>query len=283
MFASEAELVRFKVEVTRELAPSATGVLLDPEYGAAQAVAAGALPGDRGLVVALEATGYSAEAMSGRPQLLEGWSVEKAKRMGAQMAKLLVRYHPEAPGAGEVEALVAQVAAECVRFDLALMIEPLVASGALFPAEKNRAAVEAARRLSAIPGVDLLKMEFPASPEATDEEAAAVCAELSAASRVPWVLLSAAVDFETYQRQVEIACRAGASGVAVGRAVWQEAAQLSGPARLEFLRTAARERLERLRAVVRALARPFTDFYTAEAPLGWYRAYSTYPNPNEEA
>lgn len=272
MFASEAELVRFKVEVTRELAPSATGVLLDPEYGAAQAIAARALPGDRGLVVALEAT-YTPEAASERPRLLEGWGVEKAKRMGAQMAKLLIRYHPEAPEAGQAEASVAQVAAECARFDLALMVEPLVAAGALSPAEKKPAVVEAARRLSAIPGVDLLKVEFPASLEATDEEAAAACAELSEASRVPWVLLSAAADFETYQRQVEIACQAGASGVAVGRAVWQEAAQLSGPARLEFLRTAARERLERLRAVVRALARPFTDFYTAEAPLGWYRGY----------
>jgi tagatose 1,6-diphosphate aldolase len=53
-FQDQAELSRFKLDVTRELAPYATAVLLDPEVSAAQAIAAGALPGDRGLVVALE-------------------------------------------------------------------------------------------------------------------------------------------------------------------------------------------------------------------------------------
>jgi tagatose-1,6-bisphosphate aldolase len=86
-------------------------------------------------------------------------------------------------------------------------------------------------------------------------------------------LLSAAVSFETYQRQIIAACQAGASGIAVGRAVWQEAVTMNGQARLDFLRTTARERLTRLNALCVSLAKPVTDFYTADAPFEWYKTY----------
>ena len=275
-FQDQAELSRFKLDVTRELAPYATAVLLDPEVSAAQAIAAGALPGDRGLVVALESTGYTGEAIARRSQILPGWSVEKAKRMGAQMAKLLVYYHPDSPTAAEIEAFTAQVAAECQRYDLALMLEPLsypLQGEKLSADEKRRVVIETARRLTALPGVDLLKAEFPLPAETPPPEWSAACADLNAASRVPWIVLSAAVSFDLYLQQVIAACQAGASGVAVGRAVWQEAVHLEGQARLEFLRTTARERLIRLNALTQALARPWTDTCTTEAPFDWYKNY----------
>ena len=57
----DAELTGFKLEVTAALADLATAVLLDPEYGAAQAIAAGILPNKTGLVVALKSTGYTGD------------------------------------------------------------------------------------------------------------------------------------------------------------------------------------------------------------------------------
>ncbi len=275
-FQDEAELSRFKLEVTRELAPYATAVLLDPEVSAAQAIAAGALPADRGLVVALEATGYTGQATARRSQILPGWSVEKAKRMGAQMVKLLVYYHPDSPTAAEIEDFTASVAADCQRYDLALMLEPLsypLQGEKLSAEEKRRVVLETARRLTAIPGVDLLKAEFPLPADSPETDWPAACADLNAASRVPWIVLSAAVSFDLYLKQVIAACQAGASGVAVGRAVWQEAVQLDGQARLDFLRSAARERLIRLNALTQALARPWTEYYTTEAPFDWYKNY----------
>ncbi|MCX8066338.1 MAG: tagatose 1,6-diphosphate aldolase [Anaerolineae bacterium] len=275
-FQDDAELARFKLDATRELAAWATAVLLDPEFSAAQSIATGALPGDKGLVVALEATGYTGDAAARRSRLLEGWSVEKAKRMGADMVKLLVYYHPESPTAPETEALVAQVAADCIRYDIGLMLEPLSysLSGEKLSAEEKRyVVVETARRLTAISGVDLLKAEFPLPADSPEADWPAACAELDAASQAPWIVLSAAVSFEVYLRQVAVACQAGASGIAVGRAVWQEAVPLEGQARLDFLRTTARERLIRLAALTHALARPWTEVYVAEAPLDWYKTY----------
>jgi tagatose 1,6-diphosphate aldolase len=276
-FVDDAELSRFKLDVTSGLAPFATSVLLDPEVSAAQAVAAGKLPGDKGFVVAVESTGYTGDPAARRGQVIPGWSVEKARRMGASMVKLLVYYHPDSPTAAETEGFVSSIAEDCLKYDLGLMLEPLsysLTETKLTSDEKQKVVVETARRLTSIAGVDILKAEFPLDTDDDDPaHLATACAELSPASSIPWILLSAAVSFETYQRQVIAACQAGASGIAVGRAVWQEAVTLNGQARLDFLRTTGRERLTRLSALCTALGRPYTDFYTSEAPFDWYKNY----------
>jgi tagatose 1,6-diphosphate aldolase len=258
-------LVAFKQGVTAHLAPAASAVLLDPEFGAAQAIAAGALRGATGLIVALERTGYTGAPTARVSELLPGWDAERAMRMGASGAKLLAYYHPDAPTAPQAEALVRQVAASCAEADLPFFLEPISYSldpawPRLSPQERRRVVVETARRLTVIPGVDALKVQFPLDVASVPSEAEwlAACRELTDVSRVPWVLLSAGVDFETYLRQVVVAAGAGASGVAVGRAVWREAAELPPEARDTFLSTVARERMARVTALCQALARPWT-------------------------
>jgi tagatose 1,6-diphosphate aldolase len=276
-FIADAELSRFKLDVTAALAEEATAVLLDPEVSAAQAIAAGVIPGKIPLVVAVESTGYGGEATARRGQIIPGWSVEKAKRMGASMIKLLVYYHPDSPTAAETEAFTQAVAAECIKYDLGMMLEPLsysLSGAKLTSDEKRRVVVETARRLTRIPGVDVLKAEIPLDTADDDPtRLAAACAEVSEAAAIPWILLSAAVSFETYQRQIIAACQAGASGIAVGRAVWQEAVSMSGQARTDFLLTTAKERLIRLKALCTALGRPVSEIYRAEAPFDWYKTY----------
>jgi tagatose-1,6-bisphosphate aldolase len=93
-------MVAFKRAVVRSLSPVATGTLLDPEIGAAQCIADGSLPAASGLIVAIEATGYAGPSTARISRVLDGWSVEKAKLMGASAAKLLVYYHPEGVNAG---------------------------------------------------------------------------------------------------------------------------------------------------------------------------------------
>src|SRR5512138_21654 len=125
VFVDDAELSCFKVEVTSALAHRATAVLLDPEVSAAQAIAQRALPNSVGLVVAVESTGYTGDATARHAQIIPGWSVEKAKRMGASAIKLLVYYHPDSPTAQEIEDFTAKVAEDCKKYDLVLMLEPL--------------------------------------------------------------------------------------------------------------------------------------------------------------
>ena len=276
-FLSDEELSRFKVDVTSALAKQATAVLLDPEVSAAQAVAQGAIPNHIGLVVAVESTGYTGDAIARHAQIIPGWSVEKAKRMGASAIKLLVYYHPDSSTAGEIEDFTAKIAEDCKKHDLVLMLEPLSYSldenKKLTSEEKRYVVVETAKRLTPL-HVDLLKAEFPLDVNDMDESKwVDACKEISSASVTPWILLSAAVDFETFLRQVIVACNAGASGIAVGRAVWKEAVMMTGEERITFLRTIARDRISRLTALCEALAKPYTDFYTAEAPFDWYQHY----------
>lgn len=274
-------MVEFKRAVVRALSPFASGTLLDPEIGAAACIADGSLPGRAGLIVAVEATGYLGRSNARVSRVLEGWSVEQAKRLGASAAKLLVYYNPDAANASDQERLVAGVAAECRHHDLALFLEPLsfslVEGQRLTGEARRRVVVETARRLAPI-GADVLKAEFPYDPSVTDRgQWREACAELDAASPVPWVLLSGGVDDATFEAQVACACRAGASGVVVGRSVWAAAAQLPPAERDQFLTTTGRERLSRLVDIVEASGRPWHDRANMPAPpepaQGWYRDY----------
>jgi len=274
---TDADLSNFKLTVTTALASDSTAVLLDPEYSAAQAVAGGIIPNHVGLVVALEVTGYSGDPIARQSQILPGWSAEKAKRMGANAVKLLVYYHPDAVNASETEDFVGQVADDCKALDLLIMLEPLTYapndSGILTSEEKKIAVIGTARRLSPL-GIDILKAEFPLDYKEADQSLwLEACQELSSASVVPWILLSAAVDFETYLQQVSVACKAGASGCAAGRAVWKEAVSLDVATRKTFLETTARERLMQLMKLCDTQAKPYTDFYSAIAPFDWYKRY----------
>ena len=276
------EMVAFKRAVIRALAAHASGSLLDPEIGAAQCIADGSLPGSAGLLVAIEATGYLGEANARVSRVLPGWYVEQAKRMGASAAKLLVYYHPDASNAADQERFVAGVAAACRRHDFALFVEPLgfdpASGGKLTGEARRRCVTETARRLTSIGG-DVLKAEFPYDASVTDRAAwVDACAELDAASAVPWVLLSGGVDDATFERQVEVACEAGASGVLVGRSVWSPSATMAPADRDDWLAGEGRRRLERLARLVDAAGRPWHErpnaITSAAQPLdGWYRAY----------
>jgi tagatose-1,6-bisphosphate aldolase len=278
---TEAEMVDFKRAVVRELRGSGTGVLLDPEIGVGPAIADGSLSGGTGLIVAVEATGYAGEAGARVSRVLEGWGVDRIKRLGASAVKLLVYYHPDAPNAGDQERLVADVAEQCRDADIALFLEPLsfaLDGGKLRGDDRRRVVVRTAERLTAL-GADVLKAEFPYDASVSDGGAwADACGELDAATPVPWVLLSGGVDDATFERQVAVACRAGASGVLVGRSVWAEAATLRPAARDAFLSTTGRRRLDRLTSLVDELGAPWrARWAAARAPEppepGWYARY----------
>ena len=276
-FVDDTELSRFKLDVTAALASKATAVLLDPEVSAAQTIAQRVMPNNVGLVVAVESTGYTGDTTTRHAQIIPGWSVEKAKRMGASAIKLLVYYHPDSSTAKDIEGFTSNIAEDCIKYDLVLMLEPLsyslVENEKLSSDEKRYVVIETAKRLTPL-GVDILKAEFPLDINENDESKwMDACEQISSASSAPWILLSAAVDYETVVRQVTVACNAGASGIAVGRAVWKEAVNMYGNERAAFLQTTARDRISHLTAVCNTLAKPYTDFYTADTPFDWYRNY----------
>ncbi len=261
------DMVDFKLDLCRAVSPCVSAVLLDPVYGAAQAIAAGILPGHIGLLVSLEKTGYSGAKTARLTELLPGWNVEKVKRMGASAVKLLVYFRPDLKDiASRQLELIAGVADQCIKEDILLLVEPLSypveevgVSSLKFAKMKPELVIETARQITALP-IDVLKAEFPADMnfEKDDKKLLYLCQELDRASRLPWVLLSAGADFKTFSKQVEIACKAGASGFLAGRALWQEGVQIrSKEERMKFFKSTAVPRLKELAATVKKSGRPW--------------------------
>ena len=60
----------FKRQVIAALSPGASAVLLDPQVGAAQCITSGVLPGHVGLLVSVEASGYTGDPVARVSQIL---------------------------------------------------------------------------------------------------------------------------------------------------------------------------------------------------------------------
>jgi tagatose 1,6-diphosphate aldolase len=284
-----AEIVEMKLDMCSALGPHSSGILLDPEYGAAQCIASGALRGQTGLLVSIEATGYQKDPTGRLTVLLKDWSVEKIKRMGASAVKILVYYRPDISklAAKQLE-VIAGVAGDCTKYDIPLLVEPKTyrvegetLDSAAFAGSLPQMVIETARQITALP-VDVLKAEFPADLKYEQDEnrMAEYCRQLDHASSVPWVILSAGVDYDTFKRQVTIACQAGASGFLGGRAIWQEATEIdSRESRVGFLTGVAVRRMQELAEIAGRCGRPW---YTklglsveklADTGSDWYRGY----------
>jgi tagatose 1,6-diphosphate aldolase len=286
---SYQDIVNFKLDLCQAVAPFASAVLLDPEYGAGQAIAAGLLPGPKGLLVSMEKAGYSGDSTARITELLPGWSVKKAKRMGASAVKLLIYFRPDIKDVASKQLdLVARLADQCLEEDIAFLVEPVSypveeggASSQKFAERKPELVIETARQITALP-VDVLKAEFPADIKFEEDEKKllGLCQELNQASRLPWVLLSAGVDFVSFKKQVEIACKAGASGFLAGRALWQEGAQIhSREERMNFFQNTAAPRLKELAEIADGYGKPWYSRLGAgngkfaQVTEGWYRSY----------
>lgn len=283
------EMVKYKLELCSSLAKYASAVLLDPLFGAAQCISHNVLPNNIGLLVSIEASGYSGQKEHRLTKLLDGWSVEKIKRMGASAVKILVYYRPDLKQLASRQLnTVNMVARECIKYDIPFLVEPKsypIGSEINNPQEfanlKEQLVIKTAQDITALP-IDVLKAEFPTDLHYKQDkpELINLCQQLDMSSQVPWVILSAGVDFELFYQQVEIACQAGASGFLGGRALWQEAMYIdNAKERGQYLSTVGVDRLKRLTEVATKYAVPWykklgvTTQELVETSERWYEEY----------
>ena len=255
------DLTALKLSIIENIAPQASAVMLEPEYSAAQAIVSGTMPGHVGFLCALEEQGYLGDPYARQTTFLNGWSVAKAKRLGAGAIKLLIFYHPDAGEATErQEEAVRAAIADCEREEIPLFLEPMPYSldpsvslhSAEFAAERRRVVIETVRRLGAL-GPDILKIPFPLDAKYDADEGVwqEACVELNEAAAVPWALLSGGDPYESFKNQVRIACQAGCSGFMVGRALWREVVESDGE-RAGIFRNIVLPRFEELSQIANA-------------------------------
>jgi len=260
--ASDDDLRLAKADVARVLTPAASGLLSDPTYGVPAIAEAKALAPGCGLLVAAEPAerrSYQGEPRTHRdPALNARWVLDQ----GGDALKFFVQLRADRPVPAQAEPdLVAgtlsvcrEIIDDCRATGVPVVIENLVYA---LPGEdlagrvREDAIIEAARALNDL-DIDLLKLEYPGSPEG--------CRRLAAILDRPWAVLSAGVPFGQFTDIIRIACdEGGASGFIAGRSVWREVVGLVGQPREEFLTSVALPRLERLVAVAASQARPWHE------------------------
>jgi tagatose 1,6-diphosphate aldolase len=247
------QLVDAKALITSHLRHAASAVLLDPMVGYSTTHTPAALANGIGLVLGIESSDYATDRAT--PRLLEGWSVERAAEAGADAVKISFPFDPELDSR-PIERFVTDVANESRRCQIPLFAEPL---GVFHDSgHRRQVTVDAAGRFGNL-GVDVLKLEFPVDVAAVGDEDVwfAACAELDAATPVPWTVLSGGEPFERFHDMVRVASDAGASGFVAGRAVWRDCVA-GGKVDAAGVEQAAR-RLEQLIAVVEDRARPWSQ------------------------
>ena len=263
------------------------GGLFDPVFGAATALRGNHILGTQGFLVSLEATGYTDSEGDRVTAVAEGWSVAKIKRIGPSAVKILLYYNPGSATAEQQEAFIVQAAEDCRVHDIPMLVEPMtyhIVDGpkkgtAEFAALKPDMVIETARRLCPL-GIDVLKAEFPDDPDFEKDEAkmADHCRQLTETAEVPWVLLSAGVDYDTFNLQTRLACENGASGFLAGRAIWQEAPGLPEAEQAEFLTSTAVARLKDLTSIANSNGRPWAGVSSGlieaiDVAEGWQARY----------
>ena len=267
---SPERISKFKQLVARVLAPAATLMLLDVEFAAGQALAAGVLPGDTALALPLEAQGYEEVGQGPRTSLLDDWDARGCAEIGADACKLLLPFRVDRPERAAQEAVARLAAREVNAVNLALILEPIAYGDP--DEERNKAAfarlvVSGAEALASC-GASVLKLQYPGSPSA--------CLDLTrACGHVPWVLLGGGADAATLEAQVRDACGGGASGFVVGRTLFNEAIVEDFGEAQRILEERSLPLLGRLAAVAQESAIPIRRRIpkVLSPRLGWHREH----------
>ncbi|HEY1188852.1 MAG TPA: tagatose 1,6-diphosphate aldolase [Gemmata sp.] len=283
------EIADAKVMLSRALAPHCSGLLVDGYYGYASTVAAHAVPPGTGILIRVEKSGADKNA-AGAPcgEVEPGWGVHKIKRCGADAVKLLAQFEPtEFDSAEKNFEFTRQMYEQCIEHDILFLLEPIHFA---FNGEKDDSPSKLARKATTVIEsakflsryCDIYKSEFPGTfGHETDAQLVDNLKRLNDACAKPWVLLSAGVDYDKYKKQVDMAMKAGASGILGGRAFWKEFFEYTDPAeRQKFAETECVRRVKEADAIVQTGTPWFAKYGLTMADLhgvrtteGWHARY----------
>jgi tagatose-1,6-bisphosphate aldolase len=244
-----------KSDIVQFLANHASCVLLDPVCAVPRVIDEAVLARDVGLLIGLDDSGWDVQPGTRYrlSKLVPGMSARRVRELGGTGGKMLVYLRSDLPAANEhnieiLKRLIADFAAE----DLLLVVEFLTYQVDGESADdydaKFSALIEGGAKICLDVGSKVLKLPYPGTGEA--------CASLSKlCGDVPWAVLSAGVDHETFIKQIGIAMANGASGVIGGRALWKDCISLDRAVQRDRLTNVALSRLREIQAVLAGYCR----------------------------
>lgn len=282
-------MAEFKEAVTRILAPHASAILLDPEYG----IAATKQRGKAGLLLAYEKTGYDKTGPGRMPDLLDHYSVRRLVGLGADCVKVLLYYTPfDPPDINDKKHVwVERIGAECTAADVPFFLEFVGyeeggdEKGLEYARKKPECVVRSIEEFSKPQyGVDVLKVEVPVNMTFVDgtrsckgpsaysrAQAKELFLKAGSVAKKPFIYLSAGVANEVFTETLELAGESGVRfcGVLCGRATWKDGIPVyakQGVRALEdWLASQGVKNIENVNERLKA-ATPWFRFYGASSP-----------------
>jgi sulfofructosephosphate aldolase len=233
--AADERVRMFKVAVARELAPHASGLLIDRDH--LEAVAP-LVP--HGLTLAVDRL---VQKVGG---IVEDTSLDQLESVpdGVVALKLLVIWRDDERRVKRLE-MARTFVALAESHDVLSVLEPVV--------RNDHEIVRAAEELGAV-RPSLYKCQVPLAGRGDLREITRRAREIDAVLPCPWVVLSQGVDPEDFPRAVQAACTGGASGFLAGRALWTAALDAEDPT--DLLRLHSVPRLQELARLVDEYGRP---------------------------
>jgi sulfofructosephosphate aldolase len=221
---SDERVRLFKTAVARELAPHASGFLIEPDF---VADVRPLVP--RGLIMAVDLLDQE------RGGIVEDTQLDEIDDLpdGVVALKLLVIWRDDDRRRERIE-MCERFVALAQRHGVLSVLEPVV--------REDHQILDAARELGAT-RPSLYKAQAPRAGDVV-----ARCREITEALPVPWVVLSQGVPRDEFPQAVENACKGGARGFLAGRALWTNTLAADDPT--ELLRTQSVPRLQELTEIV---------------------------------
>ncbi|MFF5289199.1 tagatose-bisphosphate aldolase [Paractinoplanes globisporus] len=245
---STAELAEAKADLVRYLANNAPAILLDPEVALPAVVDDGVLVRGTSLVVGMDASGFETVDGLRHTRFVPGMTARRVRELGGDAAKMLWYLRPDKQDersrvAAEMRALIQACTDEGVLLIVELLTYRLEGETEEQYAAAFPGLVAGGARLAVACGAKVLKLQYPGSAEGC-------VAVTTAAGGVPWAVLSAGVDHETFLEQVTIAMANGAGGAMAGRSLWKDSLSVSHDLRKDYLTKRALPRLYELAEVL---------------------------------
>lgn len=224
---SDEEVIQLKCDIINSLLDQFSGVLIDETFGL------DAYPKhEKPFLLPLEKSSHSG--------IIElEYSVEDLIKLGASGAKILIDFDPSSENVNHQLEIAKKVADECREKNFPLFLEIVT--------HKEDLVIQSLKMFLDF-GIapDVWKLEYPGSLENCQEITNLV-------GETPWILLTGGQNFDSFKSDLEVATQGGAQGFLAGRSLWQEACQLQGEQKQEFLQKTLPDRFKIISDITLAL------------------------------
>lgn len=210
-----------KIKIIKELKPYISSVLLDPLYCLHDVVKDNILE-EKGLIIGIEGEDYL-NTVFNDDYLTKAITIDEIEELNCDCVKLFLYYDDETDVKIKQQELVHKISKSCHEKGLPFLLEPIL-SPKYDDLSISQTSEYYNKMITAFSdsNVDIYKIKFPFDLNKVSEELAYhECKCIIELSDAPFILLTSGITEEGFFKQLDIFCKAGGSGYAMGRSLWK--------------------------------------------------------------